>query len=143
VQVPVVNLAEAEGLTPRLNIDGTPAKAPWWQKFRVRAAAKRAAKLVPTVEEKARPQTGSSATAAQVEASAGGACASQLMGTTAKAQDAPVFPPPPPPPAPTLPPPPAPTLPWMRGKEDQKGGSGKVKPKGGGKGKSVARGKQK
>jgi hypothetical protein len=123
-RVPVVSLAEEVNLTPQPDSVGTQAKSPWWQKFRVRAAAKKAAKLTLTAEVRALPQTGVWAPAAQAETSAGGASSSQLLGTTAKAPGAPL---------PVPPPPPAHLMPWMRGKIGQKGKGGKGKPKGKGK----------
>jgi hypothetical protein len=54
VQVPVANLEKAARVSRRLNFDGTPAKGPWWLKFRAKAAARKASKLAPTLAEEAK-----------------------------------------------------------------------------------------
>jgi hypothetical protein len=127
--VTIVAATPAAGEPPPLNIDGTAAKPPWWQKFRVKAAAKKAEKklLEHSSGEKARPQRKPMETHAKSASLAGAASSGPPAGKGAVAQSASWLP------APPAPPPPA--MPWMRG---NKGSASSDKNKG----KSKGRGKR-
>jgi hypothetical protein len=98
----------AEGEPPRQDIGGVAAKAPWWQKFRVKAAAKKAEKklLLHSSGEKARPQQSQIETQAKSAALVGAASSGSSAEKGAAAKSASRLP------APPAPPPPA--MPWMR-----------------------------
>jgi hypothetical protein len=127
----------AAGEPPRQDFGGAAAKAPWWQKLRVKAAAQKAEKklLQHSSGEKARPQRNQMETHAKSAALAGAASAVSAAGKGAAAKGASWLP------APPAPPPPA--MPWMRGnKGSAPRGKKKDKSKGRGK-KGESKGKQK
>ena len=128
VKLTMVAATVAEGEPPRQDIGGAAAKAPWWQKFRVKAAAQKAEKklLQHSSGEKARPQRSQMETHVKSAALAGAASSGSSAEKGAAAKSASWLP------APPAPPPPA--MPWMR---ENKGSapSGEKKDKGKGRGK--------
>jgi uridine kinase len=56
VQNVVVDLTEEQSSSPQLGSKGSPLGTAWWQKFRVKAAEKKAARLQTTAKKMARPQ---------------------------------------------------------------------------------------